>query len=815
MPPRLMPEDNKSSVVNVKVRRITEVKPISTTAPPPSVALAGKHKMLVVLVETADSPWPSSHPPSRYEELIFSRSTTSMREYYRENSYGLFDLSGEVIGPIRLPGRMSDYAYRRVGADGKRVRRLIERAVRAAGKRTKLSSYDVFDTRGKKNKDGVIDHVMVLYAEKSGKHDGFSPIWPHRGSMDASLGKQRLGSYTILNHGARLGVYVHEFGHDIGLPDLYDRDYSSHGAGDWCTMASGSWIGQAKLPAHLSAWAKSRLGWITPQVVSESRTSLRVPSSSERPFALKVPIGAVDSREYFLIENRRKIGFDKKLPAQGLLIWHIDEGAGHNDNERRKMVDVVEASKQQDLDQNNRFARPKYAPDVFRADGNALFNDETEPGARRYDGRPSKIQVRVLSKSARVMKIDIQRPKIFNPGGVPYLLSRDGYNHGRFSTVPLGKGSEALVRLDATPGGFLAFTAEAFVSGPPRTAGQVSLRLYKDARGKPGKVLTAKKIRVNIPREGYTWARTKLSSGRGIALKEHERVWVGVTTDRGRIYPAMNPFSTSKLARYRTKRRSAIKDSFNFRGKGRTPVSDYIVRVGGFGYLRGRERPDPLASEADALVVQMRKIDKRADAGQLAESMTDYEALLKKMEKEPRRYASWIPVVVNSIGVSAYKLKRYDTALERFETSLRRALAAKDLANAADIYENLGETAFFAGQHSKAAEFCERSQAINERLSRKDRLVENLYWLGRAHQVQKKAEEGKSLLEQAMVAAKRAFPKNADLEAQWIAKIQRALDGNPEDQPKKLKRKDDEGKRQNPTYTDLLQFLSEDAKDAE
>jgi immune inhibitor A len=810
---------DKGGVVDVKVRRITEVKPADTTAPPPSVALEGEHKLLVILVDTKDSPWPSAYDPSRYRELIFDKAASSMREFYREQSYGRFDLTGQVVGPVTVEGRMEDYSYDRAIADNSRVRVLIERAARLAKKQVSMSDYDTHDTRGRKGRDGIIDHVMFLYAEKTGKFDGFAPIWPHRGSLDVDLGEVRIASYVILNHAARLGVYVHEFGHDIGLPDLYDRDYSSYGVGDWCTMASGSWAGDAEHPVHFSAWAKVRLGWIAPTIIAKPQQNVRIPSSSERPFALKIPIGEIDSREYFLVENRRKVGFDQLLPTEGLLIWHVDEAKGDNDDENHKMVDVVEGARDQDLDRMNSFSRPNYMVDVFSTRGASSFDDSTEPSARAYGGEPSRIRIKVLTPAERVMAVDVDRPEVFNPGGVPFELAEDGYTFGRFSTVPLGKGLEGLMQLDATPGGYIAFGIEAFVSGKPGSVGKVTVKIYKDQAGRPGKVLTTVSATAKLQPEGYAWLRTRLSAtqGKGLRLSANERVWIGLISEDGRTYPAMNPFSTTKRARYRAKPSDPLATTFNFK-QGRTAVNDYILRISGFGYVQGSERPDPPANDADELVVRVKKADAKADRKQHAEAQGDYEALLDEMEKEPRRYETWIPVVVNSIGVMAYEQKKYDVALERFAASLRRAQAAKDDANTADIYENLGETSFYAGNMGDAKSYCDRSRALNAQMSRSARLVENLYWLGRATQEAGDRSGGEARIKEAQTWVKTAFAKDADEERDWNRRIGLALDGKPEDKPQIAERttelKEAESKQKHRAkYTDLLQFLSEDATD--
>lgn len=820
IPPR--PRDllePKKGIVDVKVRRIEEVKPADTTAPPPAVALQGKHRLLVVLVETRDVPWPSGFEASRYHEMIFDKQSASMREFYRENSYGVFDLDGAVVGPVRIDGKMSDYAYDRTDPRGDKVRGLVEKAVLAAAKEVKLADFDTHDTRGRKGKDGILDHLILVYAESTGRFDGFAPIWPHRGSVDLDAGGTRVSSYIVLNHAARLGVFVHEFGHDIGIPDLYDRDYSSYGAGDWCTMASGSWAGDSERPVHFSAWAKIRLGWITPRIVAKPEQNLRIPSASERPFALKIPIGEIDAREYFLIENRRKVGFDALLPAEGLIVWHIDESKGDNDDEGHKMVDVVEATKDQDLDRIDPSQAPKYGPDVFTGGGKNVFDDGSEPSARSSSGEPSGIRVKVLTPAERVMSVDIFRPEIFNPGGVPFQLAEDGYTFGRFGMVPIGKGSEALMRLEATPGGYRAFAIEAFIAGNPGSQGKLTARLYADNKGKPGKVLAKESARVKIGNENYAWLRARIGgsgpNARGISLAANQDIWVGVETDEGDVYPALNPFSTSKRARFRYKVKDTnLVDAFNFK-EGKTPVSDYVIRVAGFGYLSGSDRPEELANDGDELVKRLRRADALADKNAFADALAEYEAILAAMEKEPRRYDSWIPVAINSAGVMAYELKRYDVALERFESTLRRAIAAKDDPNTADVYENLGETSFYAGKLPEARTYCDRSRELNERLSRLDRLVENLYWGGRARQEAGETEAADQHYVLALDAVKRAFAKDAKSEAEWNQRIARARAGKPEDKPSVAERADtmnDEStkKKQKATYTDLLQFLEDD-----
>ncbi len=815
LPPKTVIRADDGGPVNVKVRRIGQLQIDSIPAPPPAVGLTGTHRLLVVLVDTADTPWPKGYEPSRFKELLFAKSAASLREYYKENSYGLFDLTGEVVGPVRAPGKMADYAFQ-MGDKSDRVRNLVAFAAKAAGDKVKLSTFDTHDTRGRKGSDGVLDHLLVVYAEKTGEPQGFSPIWPHRATTELKAGGLAVQSYLILNHGAPLGVYAHEFGHDLGLPDLYDRDYSSHGAGSWCTMAAGAWPGGGTKPLHLSAWSKMRLGWISPTIVSESASNVRIPSSSEKPFALKLPIGAVDSREYFLLENRRRVGFDGELPAEGLVIWHIDESKSDNDDEKRKLTDVAEADGVQDLDYIEQGRMPNDVPDVFVAGKKDTFDDSSNPSAKSNDKKPTGIRVKVLTGAERVMTVDIARPTIWNPGGTPYVLERDGYRYGRFAVVPTGKGSEALMRLEATPGGYLAFGVDGFFVAPPGTRGKVTARLYEDAKGQPGKVLATTALDVSIPVDGYGWASKRIAEGdKGLELGAGKALWLGVTSEDGVIYPAINPSSTSRQARFRRKG-GKVEDAFNF-AEGKKPVDDFVLRVTGFGYVKGDGRPEPLAGPEDPLVQRLAAADALLDAGKHAEAEAAYGAVLAAMEPDARRFEGWIPVAVNGIGVAAYEQKKYDVARERFLASLRRAQAVGDAPAEADIQQNLCETHFHAGDAKTARAHCERSRALNTTLARDDRRVENLYWSARAAQELKDEAAAAEGMAAAEKLAEKAFARDAKELAEWRARFAAAKSGAPQDPDRLAERTedtapDDSKPKVEARYQDLLQFLDQDTE---
>eukprot|EP00568_Trieres_chinensis_P003177 CAMPEP_0183293584 /NCGR_PEP_ID=MMETSP0160_2-20130417/2215_1 /TAXON_ID=2839 ORGANISM="Odontella Sinensis, Strain Grunow 1884" /NCGR_SAMPLE_ID=MMETSP0160_2 /ASSEMBLY_ACC=CAM_ASM_000250 /LENGTH=341 /DNA_ID=CAMNT_0025454725 /DNA_START=17 /DNA_END=1042 /DNA_ORIENTATION=+ len=128
----------------------------------------------------------------------------------------------------------------------------------------------------------------------------------------------------------RIGVICHETGHFLGLPDLYDGTGGS-GVGTHCLMGnSWGWDGSQHCPPAMSAWAKNHMGWLDIQALSRSGNyHLAASHFSNVVYTVSNPS---NQYEYFLIENKqRSYKFDNCLPEEGLVIWHIDEETGYNE----------------------------------------------------------------------------------------------------------------------------------------------------------------------------------------------------------------------------------------------------------------------------------------------------------------------------------------------------------------------------------------------------------------------------------------------------------------------------------------------------
>lgn len=155
------------------------------------------------------------------------------------------------------------------------------------------------------------------------------------------------------------GVLCHEFGHMLGLPELYAPGGAVHeGIGKWGLMGQGTWVGRGKAPPHLEAWSKVRLGWADVTTVTETTRAVRLPAVTDEPLVVKVPAGSSNSSEYYLLENRQQAGHDEKLPGAGILVWHVDDRVKGFRNAQakpeHKLLHLVEADGRGDLDRGTR-----------------------------------------------------------------------------------------------------------------------------------------------------------------------------------------------------------------------------------------------------------------------------------------------------------------------------------------------------------------------------------------------------------------------------------------------------------------------------
>ena len=210
----------------------------------------------------------------------------------------------------------------------------------AANPQVNFASYD-------NDGDGFVDAFIVIHAGAGAEQTGSkTDIWSHKwvlpGSAYSADGA-KIYAYLTVPEDSKIGVCAHELGHLLfGFPDLYDTDYSSEGIGNWCLMAGGSWNGGGDIPAHPSAWCKVNQGWAQAVIVKENGT-LNIDDIKSSQKAYRLWKNGAAGSEYFLVENRQRTGYDRLLPGEGLLIWHVDESIESNSDETHPKVALVQA----------------------------------------------------------------------------------------------------------------------------------------------------------------------------------------------------------------------------------------------------------------------------------------------------------------------------------------------------------------------------------------------------------------------------------------------------------------------------------------
>ncbi|MBW8703117.1 Immune inhibitor A [Streptomyces sp. MBT84] len=251
--------------------------------------------------------WLADYNQKHYQDLYFGtgKNTESLKKYYETQSSGRYSVDGEVTDWVKVPYNEARYGSNKAGdsaawyavQDGVNAW-VAEREAAgdtAAEIRTELAQFDQWDRYdhdgdGDFNEpDGYIDHFQIVHAGEDesagGGAQGEDAIWAHRwyafgtdagatGPDGNKLGGTQVGDtgiwvgdYTIQPENGGLGVFAHEYGHDLGLPDEYDTNGGENSTGFWTLMSSGSWLGTGKdaignLPGDMNAWDKLQLGWL-------------------------------------------------------------------------------------------------------------------------------------------------------------------------------------------------------------------------------------------------------------------------------------------------------------------------------------------------------------------------------------------------------------------------------------------------------------------------------------------------------------------------------------------------------------------------
>lgn len=350
------------------------LRPAGTTA----LGTTGQLRALVIFARFADETG-SALAPAYAQDLFNPDLPGSLTHFFDEMSSGQFHLTGDVLSHVvTAPGPADRYLTNSssgLGGFGQFTMDILDRADGDVD----FSLFDNDGPDGRPNSgddDGAVDLLFLVTQSAPsgfivGEADGVAqlglPSDYDTEDASASGGRIRIRgdeANTVggtlqrgLNFADAVGIMAHELGHVFGLPDLYDRDRTrgqlveldddSAGIGFWGLMGHGArGFDDRGGPTPLSAWSRQELGWIGPGndrllTVTETIQDALLTDAHDDGIVYRVPLAA--ESQYLLVEHRSATGshYDRHLPADGVLIWHVRSNRQDNDNEDAKLVDLV------------------------------------------------------------------------------------------------------------------------------------------------------------------------------------------------------------------------------------------------------------------------------------------------------------------------------------------------------------------------------------------------------------------------------------------------------------------------------------------
>ena len=365
------------SAEQIEAKRMAAPKRVTMAAYPLNIAPRG----LVILVNFTDVAFETSK--AELDSMLIGKNYTrdytytyrgkkynvtsqgSARQYFKDASFGQYNLQLDVVGPVTVSKNMADYGGNNSNGSDKNPEGMIKEACELVNDSVDYTHYD-------NDNDGNVDFVYVIYAGY-GEADGgdANTIWPHAWYLYSAAGRKcevdgkiidlyacgnEMDNYT--KHHTGIGTFCHEFSHVLGLPDLYETtgNGSHKTMGQWSILDYGPYNNDGNTPPAYSAYERFFMGWLTPRLITEpenitlaelneSQEALLISSSDQHNLIGNDP----DPTTFYLLENRQQTGWDEYLPGHGLMLTKIQYNYKKwfdntvNNTAKSMGVDLIEA----------------------------------------------------------------------------------------------------------------------------------------------------------------------------------------------------------------------------------------------------------------------------------------------------------------------------------------------------------------------------------------------------------------------------------------------------------------------------------------
>ena len=321
----------------------------------------GSPRAIVLLVQFANRPF-KVQPRKAFNQYLNSmadrhqdfgnaedRNTGSVKKYFSDMSGGKFKPQFDLYGPITMP---KNVAYYGEGSSSmERYRELVSEACTMMDDSLDFSKYDA-------DKDGNVDLVYIIYAGYGESVSSIeSTLWPKAFVCGTEIKKD--GKYVRLagisnelngrpdgNYNSKsgllingVGLFCHEFSHCMGLPDFYptvspqwttanDKQdfeaYDNQGMEDWDVMDNGIYLYNGYSPTAYTAWEREKMGWLTIETLTkEGKVELKSIDEGGKAYRIKNDKNT-SGNEYYIVEKIQAKGWNKKLPASGMMVSHVE-----------------------------------------------------------------------------------------------------------------------------------------------------------------------------------------------------------------------------------------------------------------------------------------------------------------------------------------------------------------------------------------------------------------------------------------------------------------------------------------------------------
>jgi len=255
---------------------------------------------------------------------VITQCLNEMQNYYEEVSHGKVTLTWKLEQEWKtLPETMDYYGQEAKHGVDKNFEVLVEDSLDAWSEVT-FRAYEYV----------IVVHAGPDQSSTGRDNDVWSRCYSWNGHVQKLTGPEfgaasgYIYGVSVVSEYSQMGIYAHEFAHALGLPDLYNhRDHSSF-VGDWSLMDHGDWLGtpDGSCPSYFEGWSQIHLGWISyEQWTPNQATRTWQINPLESPDGIRVVKVPVSRFMYYLVEVRERIGFDRSLPGEGVLVTFVDD----------------------------------------------------------------------------------------------------------------------------------------------------------------------------------------------------------------------------------------------------------------------------------------------------------------------------------------------------------------------------------------------------------------------------------------------------------------------------------------------------------